>query len=490
MSSAQQSQQEPQEQGISFSETQKEFMNYTGKQALLYGGFGGGKTRTGCERGYLLNMKYPGNRGLVVRSKSSDVKGSTIGQSMLEEVIPDSHIPDDPSKGHNQTQRVIRHRTGTTTRFGEPVMSEIHYHGLDSSGSNSNDGLPRKISGMQFGWIFVDEATELSEQDWVQLLGRLRYDGKVVGDKKYTVPFRQIWGATNPAGPNHWLHEKFFSEEAENDPDRGTFHLKAEDNPGVPQDYVEDMKANYSGVYYERYVLGNWVGTSDAIYDDFDRRKHVRDLSGLQELDNGWEMSELDGIHHPIPPEDWKVFRSIDFGYPSPMVVQWWAKSPDDTFVMFREFYQSSTLVEDAAEMIKMYSEDLQVNQTFADPAQASDRETLQRNGVSSSKAKKDVWNGIQEVKGVLSKDKLYFYEDALVHRPDESLDEDKKPNRTVDEIPGYEWKDKADDRPKKEADHGCDSMRYCIYSVLGSGGHVSEDFMEEMEKMFNDGGF
>jgi phage terminase large subunit len=199
-------------------------------------------------------------------------------------------------------------------------------------------------------------------------------------------------------------------------------------------------------------------------------------------------MSELDGIHHPIPPEDWKVFRSIDFGYPSPMVVQWWAKSPDDTFVMFREFYQSSTLVEDAAEMIKMYSEDLQVNQTFADPAQASDRETLQRNGVSSSKAKKDVWNGIQEVKGVLSKDKLYFYEDALVHRPDESLDEDKKPNRTVDEIPGYEWKDKADDRPQKKDDHGCDAMRYCIYSILGNGSTIDEDFMEEMESMFNDG--
>ena len=432
-----QTKQQSQRQGISFSPTQMDFMNYTGKQALLYGGFGGGKTRTGCERGYLLGMKYPGNRGLVVRSKSSDVKGSTIEQSMLEEVIPDSHIPDDPSKGHNQTKRVIRHRTGKTSRFGEPIMSEIHYHGLDSTGSNSNDGLPRKISGMQFGWIFVDEATELSEQDWVQLLGRLRYDGKTVGDKKYTVPFRQIYGATNPAGPNHWLYEKFFSEEAEQDPDRETFHLKAEDNPGVPQDYVDDMKSNYSGVYYERYVLGNWVGTSDAIYDDFDRREHVRDLSGLQKLDENWSLSSLDGINHPVPPENWKVFRGIDFGYPSPLVVTWWARSPDGMYVMFREFYQSKTLVEEAAEYIKRFSEDLSVDQTFADPAQASDRETLQRNGVSSSKAKKDVWNGIQEVKGILSKDKLYFYEDALIHQPDQNLDGDNKPNRTVDEIPG-----------------------------------------------------
>jgi len=418
------------------------------------------------------------------------VKGSTIEQSLLEDVIPDSHIPDNPSDGHNQTKRVIKHYTGTTTRFGEPVMSEIHYHGLDSTGSNSNDGLPRKISGMQFGWIFVDEATELNEQDWVQLLGRLRYDGKVVGDKKFTVPFRQIYGATNPAGPNHWLHEKFFSEDAQNDPGRETFHLKAEDNPGVPKDYVEDMKANYSGVYYERYVLGNWVGTSDAIYDEFDRRKHVRDITGLQELDEDWQMSDMDGINLPKPPEDWRVYRSIDFGYPSPIVIQWWAKSPQDTFVLFREYYKSDTLVEDAAKWIKQYSEDLEIDQTFADPAQASDRETLQRKGVSSSKAKKDVWNGIQEVKGRLKDDALYIYEDSLVNPVDGDLQADKKPTRTVDEIPGYEWKNSDSDTPKKVDDHGVDSMRYCIYSVMGTGGGIDESFMEEMEEIINGGGF
>ena len=44
MSSAQQSQREVQQQKIQFSQAQMDFMNYTGKQGLLYGGFGGGKT--------------------------------------------------------------------------------------------------------------------------------------------------------------------------------------------------------------------------------------------------------------------------------------------------------------------------------------------------------------------------------------------------------------------------------------------------------------
>lgn len=43
MSKAQSSERQTQEQKIQFSDEQVAFMNYTGKQGLLYGGFGGGK---------------------------------------------------------------------------------------------------------------------------------------------------------------------------------------------------------------------------------------------------------------------------------------------------------------------------------------------------------------------------------------------------------------------------------------------------------------
>lgn len=486
---------------IQFSDVQKKFINYTGKQALLNGGFGGGKTRVAGEKGYIMNMKYPGNRGLVVRSKSSDVSSSTIEQSLLEEVIPDSHIPESPSEGHNRTKRVIRHFTGVTDNYGKPVKSEIHYHGLDSTGSNSEDGLPRKISGMSFGWIFVDEATELNRQDWVQLLGRLRYDGKEQGGKKYLVPFRQIWGATNPAGPSHWLYDHFYSNDAKENSNKQVFELTPHDNPGVPDDYVRDMEENYSGVYYERYVLGNWVGTSDAIYDEFDRRQFVVSLDQLKEIDDGWRYSPVDGINGVVPPDSWDVYRTIDFGYPSPMVVLWIARqnlgSGKYRYVLFREMYKSETLVEDAADIILRYSEDLSVNRTFADPAQASDREALQRNGVSSEKAKKDVWNGIQEVKGLMNKSDeneplILFLEDSLVHDPDQQLRGDRKPFCTVDEIPSYEWKNSDSDSPRKKDDHGLDALRYCIYTLQSSNSKAGIEMVEELEGMFNseDGAF
>lgn len=481
---------------------QQRFLEYTGKQALLYGGFGGGKTVTGCEKVYLMNMRYPGNRALIVRKNFSDVKSSTIQQTLLEDVIPDSHIPED---GHNKTEHRIRHFTGTRDRFGKPVMSEIYYEGLDQSGSRSNDALPRRISGMQFGTIFIDEATETTESDYVQLLGRLRYDGKTQGGQKFTVPFRQIFAATNPAGPSHYLYQRFFdSPNGETE----TFHLKAEDNPGVPDDYVEDMKSNYSGVYYERYVEGKWVGTEDVIYDEFDRRSYVRNTDELLRL--GWEKADIgrSSNTHIRPPSDWDIFRTIDFGYPSPSVCQWWARSPendagDQLYVMFREFYHSETHVDDLADWLHKFSDDIEVDLTYADPANADNRETLKRRDIRTQSAEKDVWNGIQEVKSQMGVEYqpdeqqeafgddplpgIVFYEDALVHKPDRDLDDANKPFRTVDEFGSYEWKSQSDDRPKKKDDHGMDAMRYLIYSEEGDTGPTYDE-IKQMAESLTDG--
>lgn len=479
------------------TDTQQQFLNDTAKQVLLYGGFGGGKTLTLNEKIFALNLKYPGNRALICRSHFSDVKGSTIQQSLLEEVIPDSYIPEG---GHNKSEHVIKHYTGEYGPNGEPILSEIHYHGLGSSGSGSNDGLPRKISGMEFGTIGIDEATETTEAQYTQLVGRLRYSGRTVGDRRYKIPFRQIIASTNPAGPNHYLYRKFFEDEV------GTrYHLRPQDNPGTPDGYVEQLRENYSGVYYERYVEGRWVGTEDIVYDEFDNRTHVVDLDALVERwSDGWERSP----HYPDmirPPDEWEVYRAIDFGYPSPMCVQWWARPPEGGWsdsserigplVMFREFYKSETLVEDVADKIAEWSKDLSVRQTFADPAQANDRETLRRHGVSSTEAEKDVWNGIQRVKSELGHTYgpdavpgVCFRRDALVNPPDSELAGANKPTRTTEEIPGYEWRDGEGDTPRKRHDHGVDTMRYLIYSLAQRGPAPSREQMEEWEEMFNDG--
>lgn len=471
--------------------TQEAFLKCTEPQVLLSGGFGAGKSRVGCEKGYMMNLRYPGNRGLIVRKNFSDVRSSTIEQTLIEEVIPDDHIVD-----HNKSQHKIVHFTGEHDPNGAPVNSEIHYHGLSAGRSSQDDDLPRKIGGQQYAWIFVDEGVEITLGSWNQLQGRLRYNGREQGGVFYKVPFRQIFTATNPAGPSHWMYQKFYDDE------QGQYYTMTAEElvsevESIPRDYVERMKDDFSGVYYERYFEGKWVGAEGMVYEEFDRKTHKRPWDELpgdwtHEKETTWSTGGKSVWVRP--PKDWKVYRSVDFGYRNPFVCQWWAVSPDKPrrYVLFREIYKTEELMEDLAQDIKQESRGLDLEQSYADPAQAEDKATLERHGVITKGAKKDISAGIQEVKSALAKRQdgipnLVLMENSLIHPPDNTLDDAGKPVSTLEEITQYQWKDEKDE-PVKKNDHGMDAMRYLIYTIE-QGVTMTRDEMERMESIFNSGG-
>lgn len=471
------------------TEKQEAFMKDTADQLLLSGSFGAGKSKIGTEKGFMLNMRYPGNRGLVVRKAFGDVRSSTINQTLLESVIPDSHIPDG---SHNKGEHIIEHYTGVTDPSGDPVMSEIHYHGLDSGRKTGADDLPRKIGSMEYGWIFVDEGTELSLGEWNQLLGRLRYNGKEQAGMRYRVPIQQIFTATNPEGPSHWMYDKFFREGG--DDDTSVYRMNVRDNPGVSNAYVNRLETNLTGIYYDRYVEGKWVGAEGMIFDEYDPSVHLvhpDDLPG-----EGWTMHRsqqwkdtMETSYWVEPPVGWQIYRTVDFGYTNPFVCQWWARGPDDTLVLFRELYKTETIVEDLAEEInEMGPSERSVTRTFADH-DAEDRDTLNRHGISTEPARKDVSPGLQAVKSRMKLDErgragIYIMEGARCHKPDPNQKLDNGTLKTIDEIPGYVWdRDVGDgEEPVKEDDHGCDSMRYMVYSIDG-GTDISVDELTEWQE-------
>lgn len=480
---------------------QKRFMLSTADQVMLSGSFGAGKSRVGCEKGYWLNMRYPGNRGLIIRKSLKDVKTSTINQTLLPEVIPRSHIPEriniagETVKGHTKRENIIRHFTGATDPNGDPVLSEIYYYGVEGGRSARDDDLPEKIGSTAFGWIFVDEGTELERGEWNQLYGRLRYKGKRQAGKLYEVPHRQIFTATNPDSPNHWMYEHFQPD----DPGKGqgeVVKMNLFDNPHLPQQYVDNLEKNLSGMYYERYVRGEWVGAEGAIYDEYDPKKHLREpddlprasewaVHGTTEYDNGEKSVYV------TPPPDWRLYRSIDFGYRNPFVCHWWAESPDGKLVMFREIYKSELLVEDAAKRIKALTpdgRDLEMSVADHDAEQA---EVLKRYGVETMPAKKNVEAGIQSVKSRLNpqddgQPALFIMKHARAHKPDTHLTLNDKPLKTAGEVYGYTWADDDEEEPEKEDDHGMDAMRYMVHTRDGGPALTTEE-MNEWEEVMND---
>lgn len=470
---------------------QAAFMQSTADQIMLSGSFGAGKSKVGCEKGYMLNCRYPGNRGLVVRKTFSDVKASTVYQTLLDNVIPEEHIVK-----HNKSEHIIEHLTGTVDPNGDPVTSEIHYHGLDSGRSTGDDKLPRKVGSTSWGWIFFDEAVEGNRGEWAQLQGRLRYPGKFSGGRFYAVPFHQIFTATNPAGPDHWLYKIFYPP----DPVGEVFEMSVADNPYNPPSLVRRLEQNLSGIYYERYVLGKWVGAEGMIYTGYDPTVHNVEASYLEER-WGWKVTqerEWDNGELAVwaePPEDWPLYAAVDFGYTNPFVFLLAAEGPDGQLVVFRELYMTELLVEDFAEewYERLVPEGRTITATYADH-DAEGRATLKRKGVSTSSAKKAVMDGIQSVSTRLKPQAngeplLYFMEGMRLHEADSMLVLDEKPLKMLDEIQQYAWDEDKDGNPKEEPvkqnDHGMDGLRYLCYSRDGKSRFTPEE-MAEMRDAFN----
>ena len=111
------------------------------------------------------------------------------------------------------------------------------------------------IQGSTLALAYVDEATNLPEPFWKMLESRLR------------VPCAKLLATCNPEGPAHWL-KKDYIDKPELDLVHWNFSL--EDNPTLDAAYKQQLKASYTGMWYNRYILGEWALAHGAIYDCYD----------------------------------------------------------------------------------------------------------------------------------------------------------------------------------------------------------------------------
>lgn len=400
-------------------------------EVLLSGPAGTGKSRACLEKMHAMALKNPGFRGLIVR-KTLVSLGSTGLETWRKFVAVESIEAGHVSfyGGSAQEPPQYRYKNGARVFIG----------GIDK---------PSKIMSSEYDVIFVQEATELTEDDWDMLTTRLRNGA---------ISFQQMLADCNPQAPNHWLKLRCDAGKAT------MLHCKHEDNPILFNDdgtltqrgevYIKRLD-NLTGVRLQRLRHGLWVMTEGAIYEEWRANVH--------------------NIGPKNPPHTWRRIWSVDFGYTHPFVLQCWAMDDDGRLYMYREIFHTQQLVEDhARHILKIVT---RRDGTWREPQpeaivcdhDAEDRATLERHlGMSTTAAKKTVSDGIQAVKGRLrvagdGKPRILFNPDAVVVR-DPELVESGKPVCTADEIPGYVWKDHATkEEPLKELDDGCDATRYAV---------------------------
>ena len=79
----------------------------------------------------------------------------------------------------------------------------------------------------------------------------------------------KLWFNCNPENPNHWFYKDWIIDaQNENKKNSLYLHFLMDDNPIVTQEQKEKAKSFYSGIFYERYILGKWVRAEGRIYDD------------------------------------------------------------------------------------------------------------------------------------------------------------------------------------------------------------------------------
>lgn len=293
---------------------------------------------------------------------------------------------------------------------------------LEGADNNTSES---KIRGMTLGGAYVDEMTLIPESFWFMLLSRL------------SMPQARVFGTTNPDAPGHYVKLKIIdNEEIDKKVTKFSFTdntVLAEESP----DYIQELPKEYTGVFYQRYILGEWVQAEGLIYPMFH--------DAIAEV--------------PMDVQPHRYALSIDYGTQNAFAALLWSEragiwyAEKEYYYSGREQHHSKTDSEYYEDMLNFVADVPEGNiETIIDPSAASFIALLLRDRrFRVVPADNDVINGIRETASAMVKGLVKFSPSCKMW---------------AKEAAGYVWDDKsAEDRPVKVGDHLQDSSRYMIFT-------------------------
>lgn len=274
------------------------------------------------------------------------------------------------------------------------------------------------IQGITLSGVLLDEVALMPQSFVEQACARC----SVTGSK--------MWFSCNPASPEHWFYRQWICKAEEKNALH--LHFTMRDNPALDPAVRQRYERLYTGVFYRRFILGQWCAAEGLIYE-FEESKHI--------------FTE--------PPQSGRYFISVDYGTQNPFSAGLWCVAGGKAYRL-REFYYSGrekgrTMTdEEYVAALKNLAGDLPVEQVVIDPSAASLIAAL-RGAFPVRRARNDVLGGIRLVASLLQRGVLQFSHDC---------------RDTLREFSLYRWAD-GTDRPVKENDHAMDDIRYFCNTIL-----------------------
>lgn len=278
------------------------------------------------------------------------------------------------------------------------------------------------VQGITLAGVLLDEAALQPRSFVEQAVSRCSVDGS------------KFWFNCNPEGPEHWFYKEWVLKFAEKKALH--IHFTMADNPALSEKIKSRYESMFTGVFYRRYVLGEWCVAEGLIYDFFG---------------NDQITSKL--------PANGDYYISVDYGTLNPFSAGLWCWD-GETATRIQEYYYSGRDTgrqktdEEYYEALEALAGDLPVQSVIIDPSAASMITTIKRHGrFGVRRAKNDVIPGVITTARLLRSGKMKIHESC---------------KDAIREFRLYRWDDKqTTDKPIKENDHAMDDIRYFAATIL-----------------------
>lgn len=309
------------------------------------------------------------------------------------------------------------------------IKTSINYFYIFGGSDESSQDT---IQGITLAGCLFDEVALMPESFVNQATARCSVTGA------------KFWFSCNPDNPFHWFRQNWILKAQEK---RALYlHFTMKDNPSLSDEVRARYETLYVGVFYKRFILGQWVMADGIVYSMYDQ--------------------DLNCIHYEKP---WtRNMVAIDFGIQNATTFGMYGYyAPEKHYHLIDYYYHSGR--EEQQKTVKEYVDDLEEfvkkfnfkpEYICIDPSAAAmiveirKRAYFKRRNIKILPAKNNVMNGIQVVSYLLQERRFTLEPHCI---------------KDQEEFAAYIWDEKAMERGLdevvKQNDHCMDRNRYAVYT-------------------------